>query len=211
MKVLKFIILSLFFLGCGSKKQSNFEKTHQNEEVNILFIGNSLTYTNNLPKLVINEAKEKEITVKTKLIAFPNYALIDHWNDSKVQKEIASKNYDYVIVQQGPSSQAFGKSILLDYGQKFSALCKENNTKLCYFMVWPSLTYYKTFDDVINNHKEAATKNDAILLPVGEVWKTYFDSTQKFDYYSEDGFHPSLKGSKFSAKIIVQYLFEKNN
>jgi hypothetical protein len=209
MKTLRLIIVFILYFNCSSPKISKHYEINKEKEVNILFIGNSLTYTNNLPKLVAVEAKQKGITVKTKLIAFPNYAILDHWSDGNVQKEIASKNYDYVIIQQGPSSQVFGKSILLDYGKKYSALCKENNTKLCYFMVWPSRTYYHTFSDVIKNHKEAATQNDAILLPVGEVWKSYFDTTKKFDYYSEDGFHSSLKGSEIAAKVIVQYLFEK--
>ncbi len=209
MKSLKFLILFLICFSCRSPKSSRLAEDYPNKEISILFIGNSLTYTNNLPELVKGIAKQKGITVSTKLIAFPNYAILDHWNDGNIQKEIASKNYDFVIIQQGPSSQAFGKSILLDYGKKYSTLCKENNTKLCYFMVWPSLTYYKTFDDAIKNHKEAATLNDAILLPVGEVWKTHFDATQNFDYYSADGFHPSLLGSEVAAKVIVDYLFEK--
>lgn len=206
MKVLNFLILFLLCFSCRSPQLPDYTS---NKEVKILFIGNSLTYSNNLPELVIAIAKEKGITLKTKLIAFPNYAILDHWNDGKVQKKILSKKYDYVILQQGPSSQSFGKNILLDYGKKYSTLCKENNIKLCYFMVWPSLIYYKTFDDVIKNHKEAAIQNDAILLPVGEVWKTHFDATQNFDYYSEDGFHPSLKGSQVAAKVIVDHLFEK--
>lgn len=176
-----------------------------------MFIGNSLTYTNNLPKLIKDIAKKKGILLKTNMIAFPNYAILDHWNDGVVQQEIRSKKYDYVILQQGPSSQAFGKEILLEYGKKYSALCKENNAQLCYFMVWPSLTYYDTFDGVISNHKQAALANDAILLPVGEVWKLHFDKTKTFDYYDSDGFHPSLRGSKVAAQVIFNYLFEIEN
>lgn len=204
MKALKIIFIFLICLNCNSSKPFK-----SNNAVNILFIGNSLTYTNNLPQLVKTIAKQRGITIKTKLIAYPNYAILDHWNDGLVQKEIASKKYNYVIIQQGPSSQAFGKSILLDYGKKYSSLCKESDSKLCYFMVWPSRTYYNTFDKVIENHKEAALLNNAVLLPVGELWKTRFDTTNNFDYYSSDGFHPSQLGSQVAAEIIFKYLFEK--
>lgn len=210
MKTIRYILFILVCINCGSPKPSKYGATTQNGTT-ILFIGNSLTYTNNLPQLLEKTAKRKGMSVKTKLIAHPNYAILDHWNDGVVQKEIASKNYDYVIIQQGPSSQVFGKSILLDYGKRYSELCKENNTKLCYFMVWPSRTYYSTFDKVIKNHTEAAQLNDAILLPVGEVWKTHFDTTKNFDYYSSDGFHPSIKGSQVAAEIIFKYLFETKN
>ena len=182
--------------------------SYSQQKFNILFIGNSLTYTNDLPKLVKKNAKTKGIEIETKMIAFPNYAIADHWNDGLVQKLIASKKYDFVIIQQGPSSQSDGRKILIEYGKEFSNLCKSNSTKLCYFMVWPSNTYYYTFDRVIENHKDAAYQNDAVLFPVGEVWKNYFDKTKDFSYYSSDGFHPSPKGSRIAAKVIVSTLFD---
>ncbi len=203
------ILLLVICFNCNSTKSTKSSENTQKKSISILFIGNSLTYSNNLPKLVKTQAREENIAIKTKMIAFPNYAILDHWNDKMVQEEITSKEYDYIVIQQGPSSQAFGREILLDYGKKYSILCKNSNAKLCLFMVWPSLTYYKTFDNVIKNHREAAKLNDAILLPVGEVWKSHFDTTQNFDYYSSDGFHPSLKGSKVAAKVIIEYLFKK--
>jgi len=184
------------------KNSDNASKTG----INILFIGNSLTYTNNLPELVKRSAKLQGIEIDYKMIAFPNYAIIDHWNDGEVQKLIASKKHDFVIIQQGPSSQNNGRNMLIEYGKKYSSLCKLNNTKLCYFMVWPSLNYYHTFDGVIKNYKDAALINNSILLPVGEVWKDYFDRTDDFQYYSSDGFHPSIEGSQIAAKVIVEYL-----
>ncbi|MBU2938791.1 SGNH/GDSL hydrolase family protein [Lacinutrix sp. C3R15] len=178
----------------------------QQESINILFIGNSLTYTNNLPQLVKTHAKQKGIEINTQMIAFPNYAIEDHWNDGQVQKLISSNKFDYVILQQGPSSQSDGRKMLIEYGKKYKSLCEINNAKLCYFMVWPSLNYYNTFDDVIKNHEDAASINNSILLPVGKVWKGYIDTYKDIDYYSADKFHPSKKGSHATAKIIVEHL-----
>ena len=74
-------------------------------------------------------------------------------------------------------------------------------------MVWPSLNYYHSFDGVIKNYRDASLINDAILLPVGEVWKNYFERTGDFGYYGPDGFHPSKEGSTIAAKVIVNSLF----
>ena len=175
-------------------------------EINILFIGNSLTYSNNLPKLVADYAKLNGIEINTTMIASPNYSIEDHWNEGKVQKLISNKKYNFVILQQGPSSQNDGRKMLIEYGDKYNELCKLNEAKLCYFMVWPSLNYYHTFENVIKNHHDAATLNSSILLPVGEIWKEHMDSTQDKTYYSSDGFHPSLKGSEIAAKVIVESL-----
>jgi len=204
--IIFFTLISTYFC---SNSQQKFSDNVSNTKINILFIGNSLTYTNNLPELVKKSAKLKGIEIDTKIIAYPNYAIIDHWNDGQVQKLINSKKYDFVILQQGPSSQKDGRKILIEYGKKYSRLCEINDAKLCYFMVWPSLNNYNTFESVIINHIDAASINSAILLPVGKVWKYYFDKTNKFEYYSPDGFHPSLKGSQIAADVIVEYLFTK--
>ncbi|MDR5591018.1 SGNH/GDSL hydrolase family protein [Christiangramia sp. SM2212] len=192
-----FIILIIFI---------SYPVLSQDDELDLLFIGNSLTYTNDLPELVEKTAKAQGLEVRSKMIAKPNYALLDHWNEGKVQKMIKNRNFDLVIIQQGPSSQDFGKDILIEYGKKLKDLCSENNAKLAYFMVWPSREYYHTFKGVIKNHKEAAEINQAMLFPVGEVWKKHFDNTGNFDYYGPDQFHPSEKGSQIAAEIIVEGL-----
>ncbi|CAL67608.1 conserved hypothetical protein [Christiangramia forsetii KT0803] len=177
-----------------------------NPDLKILFVGNSLTYTNDLPTLVKEAAENKGINIQVEMIAYPNYALIDHWQDGKVQKLILNNKYDLVIVQQGPSSQAYGRQLLLEYGKKFSDLCKKNDVEMGYFMVWPSMAYFHTFDGVIKNYREAAEMHNALLFPAGEVWKAHFDNTGNFDYYGSDKFHPSKKGSKVAAEVIVEAL-----
>ncbi|WP_370086260.1 SGNH/GDSL hydrolase family protein [Ekhidna sp.] len=186
-----------------------FSGVAQSKSTNILFVGNSLTYTNDLPDMVEKEAKRRGIKVKTTMLAFPNYALVDHLDDGEVQKRIRSGKYDYVIVQQGPSSQEEGREMLFDAGKTLQKLCEQNQSRLVFFMVWPSRTYYHTFDGVIKNHKEAAEENGAILCPVGEIWKANFDKTGDFSLYGLDGFHPSPKGSRLAAEVIVKTLFNE--
>ena len=71
-------------------------------------------------------------------------------------------------------------------------------------MVWPSKRYYHTYDGVIKNYTNAANHVSALLCPVGKVWKAHFDKTKDYSYYGVDGFHPSLKGSKIAAEVIVK-------
>lgn len=202
-----FLLCSLLIITSFSL-YSQQEISKNSSIINVLFIGNSLTFSNNLPQLVKNYAKLKGIKINTKMIAHPNYAIEDHWNDGHVQKQILSKKYDFVIIQQGPSSQSDGRKMLIDYGKKYSDLCNLSEAKLCYFMVWPSLYNYDTFNLVIKNYKDAASINNSILLPVGKEWKDNMDHSSDTNYYSSDGFHPSIKGSQIAAKVIVEHLIE---
>lgn len=178
------------------------------KKYSVLFIGNSLTYTNDLPAMVVKLAKEKNIEVTTEAMAFANYALEDHWNDGQIQTLIAEKKFDFVVVQQGPSSQADGREMLLDYGERIKELCEKQNSKLAFFMVWPSYANRHMFDGVIKNYGDAASSTHSILCPVGAVWKKYFTETGDYSYYGPDMFHPSEKGSLVAAGLIVDSLFK---
>ena len=192
------VVLLLFALA--------FSDLTTGQTIKVLFVGNSLTYTNNLPLMVENEAKAKGVKVKSEMLAYPNYAIIDHWNEGEVQKYIKSEKYDYVVIQQGPSSQEEGRKMLIEDGARLQKLCRQSNSKLVYFMVWPSRSYYHTFNDVIKNHRDAAVENEALLCPVGEAWKAYFEKSEDFSLYGMDGFHPSRKGSRLAAELILETL-----
>jgi hypothetical protein len=174
----------------------------------ILFVGNSLTYSNDLPKLVAQYGASKGNQITTQTLAYGGYALEDHWNDGELQQLITKGSFDFVVVQQGPSSQADGREMLFDYGERIAALCEVRGAKLVFFMVWPAKVNYHTFDGVIKNYTDAAAHSGSLLCPVGKVWKDHFDSTNDFSYYGPDQFHPSLEGSTVAAQIIYETLFK---
>ena len=204
MQILKIIIFHLLLLAIDEAvAQKDISSTHT---VKILLVGNSLSYTNNLPELLLHEGVSKNVQLAVDLLAKPNYSLEDHWNEAKLQKLIASGEYNYVVVQQGPSSQADGLKMLLNYGRKIVKLCERKGVQLVFLMVWPSLNNYHTFDGVINNYTVAAKETNAILCPVGKEWKAHFDATNDFSFLGPDGFYPSAKGTQSIAQIMMKAL-----
>ena len=207
------IIAGLFFLNISSTACKK-NKTNQPEIIatdsvkHILFIGNSLTYTNNLPAIVTSIGKDSGIAIKTTTLAYPNYALEDHWNDGVMQQLIAAVKFDFVIVQQGPSSQNDGRIMLMDYGARIKTLCNKTNTQLAFFMVWPYFENLHTFDGIIKNYTDAAAFTNSLLCPVGLEWRDYFFATGDYSYSGPDKFHPSQKGSENAALIIFKTLFK---
>jgi hypothetical protein len=219
MKFVRFTFLFLVFLTCSQEdtksdiiitdevEEDNYvEVDDPNAHYRVLFIGNSLTSTNNLPRIIKERYAEMGIIISTRTIAPPGYGLEDHWNVGLIQPLISSNYYDYVIIQQGPSSQEYGRASLIEYGGRIANLCNLNDTKLAFFMVWPSISYFNNFDGVIANYTDAASINSAILLPVGRNWKYYIDQTQDYSYYGSDNFHPSIEESERAARDIIQRL-----
>lgn len=197
------LVLSLFWEPVFARKPDKDPEKHYT----VLFIGNSLTYTNDLPELVEKAAKKQGIRIEADMLAHADFGLEDHWNSGELPGVISSRQYDYVVVQQGPSSQADGKASLLYYGEKIKTLCDSNGSTMALFMVWPSLFNFKTFEGVIHHYTEAASALGVKLCPVGQVWKDQVDRENDFSYYGPDFFHPSLQGSQAAAEVIVKSLF----
>lgn len=180
-------------------------------QLNILFVGNSLTYTNDLPSLVKKLGKKDGIKINTEVIAFPNYALEDHWNEPNVSAALRKTKFDFVIFQQGPSALPASRANLVEYTLKFNGLCKANNTKMCMYTVWPSGDRSFDFINVVKSYQVAADTSKSILAPAGLAWKKLFDERKDFPLYSSDGFHPTIHGSLLAAMVIYGTLLEKGD
>lgn len=72
-------------------------------DLTVLFVGNSLTYTNGMPVMVqvIAEAAGKSFEYRS--LTAPNFSLEDHWV-SGAGDIIRDLKADVVVLQQGPSS-----------------------------------------------------------------------------------------------------------
>lgn len=148
--------------------------------------------------------KSNGLDITTQCICKANYGLEDHINDALVESELMSNSYDFVIFQQGPSSQAYGRESLLEYGKLLAVMALENKASPAYLMVWPSMAYYQTFDGVIKNHTDAAKSNGVLLIPVGSIWQKLSNEHPDYQLYGPDGFHPSELGSLLEAIVILK-------
>ena len=105
-RIVLFVIL-LFAFSCENDASEVIPLNHDNNDevdngsneepdFSILFIGNSLTYYNDLPNLVKDVASQNDIIIATESVALSNYALIDHWNDGSIQNLIENQGFDFV-------------------------------------------------------------------------------------------------------------------
>lgn len=177
-------------------------------ELRVLFIGNSLTYTNDLPAMVeslAKAAKQKRFVYKS--VALPDFGLEEHWKQGEARRAIARDKWDVVVLQQGPSSLPESRAVLLDYVRRFDAEIKKAGAKTAIYMVWPSAARFADFDRVSESHRLAAEEVNALLFPAGEAWRAAFRLDDNVPLYSQDGFHPSPVGTYLAALVIYEQLY----
>lgn len=194
------ILLSLIFCSHGALSQNKSR---------VLFVGNSLTYFNNLPEIVRKVAASDGVQLTVESIAYPDYALMDHLAEGKVQKKLESGNYDFLVVQQGPSSQVDGKEWLLNAGFILSPICKKYGVDLIFYMVWPARSRMQDFPAVYKHYKLAADTTQSIFSPAGQAWLEAWHKSPGLALYGVDNFHPSYNGSLLAAMVIYGSITRK--
>lgn len=180
-------------------------------ELRVLFVGNSLTYSNDLPAILealAEASKQKRFLYKS--IAFPNFSLEDHWNQGAAARAIAEGGWDTVVLQQGPSASAEGRKSLLEYTRLFAKEIRRVGARPALYMVWPSAQRRRDFDGVSESYKLAAEEADGLLFPAGEAWRAAWRLDPSLALYSDDGLHPTPAGSYLAAMVLYEQLYGRS-
>jgi hypothetical protein len=175
----------------------------------VLFVGNSLTFANNLPDLVAALARAEGRAVVVQSVAFPDVSLEDHWARGDAARAIARGGWQWVVLQQGPSALAASRVSLVEYVGRFNRLIRDAGARTAVYMVWPSSARRGDFDGVSRSYRAAAEDAGAVLLPAGDAWRAAWTIDASLPLYGTDGFHPSRAGTALAAIVIYEGLFDR--
>lgn len=190
--------------GCNDPTGPKLEEA----DTRILFIGNSLTSTNDLPGAVATIASTLGHDVSAYGITAPNFALEDHYWTG-VLDDIRELQPDIVVMQQGPSSLPANREHLVAWTDSLSRVVREVGGVPALYMVWPDLDRFFAFDDVYQSYQAAADHVDGVFLPAGEALRVLHLRRPDLTPYSPDRFHPNETGTILAAMVIVGGLFDE--
>jgi hypothetical protein len=174
-----------------------------------LFIGNSYLYSQNIPEIVEALADSAHgDKIATAIVAGPNLALIDHWYFTSARQAIAQGGWEWVILQQGPSSVSVNRDTLRLATAYFAGVIEGVAAKPALFSAWPSEDRRQDFPAAIESYTLAAQDVHGILLPIAAAWVAAWQRDPNLPLY-QDGLHPSVQGAYLSALVIYSVLLEK--
>ena len=173
----------------------------------MLFVGNSLTYTNDLPGTVAAIALALGDTIQAQAVVAPNVALIDHvTGQTNAIDIIKSGRWDFVVLQQGPTSVPLYRDTLILATKWLQPYIEAAGARSAHLMVWPSATQRASFDEVRRSGQLAAKVVGGVFLPAGEAWRAAWTAGPRLALYGRDGFHPSALGTYLTALVVYEGL-----
>lgn len=177
----------------------------------VLFVGNSLTYVNDLPGMVAALSRRGGETpaLATEAVVFGNVSLEDHWARKQALRAIERGGWSHVVLQQGPSSLPENRAMLVSWTKRFAKRIRAFGARPALYMVWPAAGRSADFPRVIDSYAAAAEAVDGLLLPVGAAWRAAWRRDPDLELYGGDGFHPSPLGTYLAAVVVEAALTER--
>ena len=171
----------------------------------VLFIGNSLTASNDLPGTVAHLAASVNDTVMAEAVTRPNFAVIDHVSGMSDAVDVVRRGgWDFVVLQQGPTSQQLGRDTLILAAELLDPDVRAGGGRIAQLMVWPAAPDRAVFDGVLQSCLETARAVDGDCFPAGEAWRAAWSVDPSLPLYGPDGFHPAPLGTYLAALVVYE-------
>lgn len=173
----------------------------------VLFVGNSLTYFNDLPAMVQTLARAAgDTALRTASIAEPDFALEDHYAVGTVQKTLERSDWEFVVLQQGTSALPASQVHLRAWTQQFAPLIREAGAEPVLYQVWPMTSRLFDAAAAVTSYLNAAIAVQGVFAPAGDAFTDALTLDPSIGVYGVDGFHPSQRGTYVAALVILSRL-----
>jgi uncharacterized protein DUF4886 len=175
----------------------------------IIFIGNSYTSRNNLPRLLADlaAASEPPRRLYVRAIVAGGASLKRHWNAGVAQHALAKERWDYVVLQEQSTLPIKNPPRYHGNVRLFAQLIAATGARIVLYLNWSRQSVPETQRALTHAVQEIAGEVDAIVVPVGPAWQKALRDFPGLRLYEDDGSHPTAAGSYLAACVFHVALF----
>ena len=167
----------------------------------ILFIGNSHTYYNELPRIVRDLFASVGRHVEPVMQTEGGKGIIYHCSREDILFNVRYGNYDVIVMQDKATNFdaeqfAQGMDTLAEKGLSCT------NARRVLYMPWANQVSPEKQPEMTAAYRAAAAKHNCALAPVGEIWHALLRKQPELALYRADGNHATPLGSYLAACAI---------
>ena len=161
MRKILLLILTLILVSCNSNIKE------ETKEINVLFVGNSLTYYNDMPQKLQDMLDEKDLKIRIDQITYPGFSLSRHLGNivvftsenkvntrkkeegeiTETKKKLKEKKWDIIILQTGGIAVLIPESVKYQVDpaiKKIKTIVNNQDTRFILFNTWTTKEKYPT-------------------------------------------------------------------
>jgi hypothetical protein len=190
----------------------------------VLFVGNSLTYENDMPgllrKLVASDpANEPLFAVR---YSPPGYTLAQDTQNHTVAGLLETVHWSDVVLQEQSgitTLDPISRTLFMDGpARQLAARIRAIGARPLFFMTWGNrtgspgdpLSYGAMQDLVTANYRDVAHELNVPLVPVGLAWAEALRRRPGIPLWEADGHHPSRAGAYLDACVFYAFLYHRD-
>jgi len=180
----------------------------------VLFLGNSYTYVNDLPKVVAELAKAgHQCALDVHMIAPGGATLENHWMDARTRAAVRDEHWDFVVLQEQstlgaarPTTDQFFHPFAVKWADEVHRVGAEP----LFYMTWARERLPQDQAFISDAYLRAARETKSSVAPVGVAWERVRRIFPSIELYDSDGSHPSPAGTYLAACVIYATLFHQS-
>lgn len=236
------VIAALAMVGCGGARTLGVRKdsirtstgptraphsltragcTRRKTVCRILFIGNSYTYINDMPAIVMALARVAHKRVVAKVLAEPNATLGSELSSAETAIVSRQAEWNVVVLQEQseiPAVAQLREERMYPTVRKLVRSIRDVHAQPMLYLTparrpgWPeqSLSNYGSMQTAVNEgYLDIARELGAAVAPVGFAWSVARRKYPLLALWLADGSHPSTQGSYLAACVFYAAIFRK--
>ena len=197
--------------------------------IRVLFIGNSLTHTENMPAMLAGLARAGNVGVEVVQHSPGGATLADHAANPAVHALLDAGRWDFVVIQEQSQRPAFAEDqVRKDSDPGVAAIVRRARAgspgvRIMFYMHFahrdgdrrnaaslPEVSTYDGMQQRLNaSYRRWAREQNGTIVPVGAAWRKVRVERPDIDLYRDDS-HPNKAGAYLVACVFYVSLFEQS-
>lgn len=176
----------------------------------VLFIGNSYTYVNNLPAMLstMADSRESPRSVRTKMVVAPAATLQLLWEKGEAVNAIRETKWDFVVLQEQSVLPTVEPERMRTYARKFDDVIRGSGARTILFLTWARRGKPAMQPELDSAYLNLARDLKSLVAPVGPAWQIALATEPSIHLYMEDGSHPTTLGTYLAACTFFRVILE---
>jgi len=178
-------------------------------KLSVLFIGNSHTYLNYMPQMLVAlaSAEDRGFELATDQCTGEGVSLAWHWNHPQSRDAINRKPWDYVVLQERSGGPLEEPDSFMQHADLLDGAIKQQGAQTVLYMTWANRRKPETRVLLTEAYTKLAKALGAFLAPVGQAWEAVHRIDSGIELYHGDGRHANPTGSYLSACVFYSVFF----